>query len=283
MADCPADQQRVALVIQYLGTGFCGWQRQIRDRSVQATIEDTIAEILGHPVVIHGAGRTDTGVHASAQVAHFDVASPIPPHRWAKVLNTRLPDDILILASCAVPGNWHARFSASWRRYRYVLYTDPQPNLYLKPFSWHYYEPIQVEKMQAAIAPLVGRHHLTAFHRAGSKRPHSWVDVQEAWCRRRGPIVELEVQASGFLYGMMRLLAGMLVLVGRDRLSVEEFTQIWQSERRDLVKYAAPPMGLCLLRIGYPNSPLPEIARTNTLPWFDLTQDGPATSSPSVT
>ena len=82
---------------------------------------------------------------------------------------------------------------------------------------------------------------------------------------------------------MMRLLAGMLVLVGRDRLSVEEFTQIWQSERRDLVKYAAPPMGLCLLRIGYPNSPLPEIARTNTLPWFDLTQDGPATFSPPVT
>lgn len=248
--------QRVALLIQYVGTHFHGWQRQPRDRSVQATIEDTIAAILGHPVVLHGAGRTDSGVHAAAQVAHFSATGPIPAARWSQVLNARLPNDILVVASAAVADDWHARFSATWRRYRYVLYTDPVPNLFLAPYSWHYYlAALEVEPMQAALRPLVGRHHLAAFHRAGSKRPHSWVEVQAAQCERRGPIIEIEVQASGFLYGMMRLLVGMLVLVGRGTLSAEEFGHIWSQEQREQVKSAAPPGGLCLLGVGYPEWP----------------------------
>ncbi len=260
----PTDVQRVALVIQYLGTHFHGWQRQPQHRTVQEDIETAIASVLNRPVTLHGAGRTDSGVHAAAQVAHFDAASVIPPHRWRDILNTRLPGDVLIRASALVERTWHARFSASWRRYRYTLYTDPCPNLFVRPFSWHYYNaPLDESLIQTALQPLLGRHHLAAFHRAGSSRPHSWVEVQAADCVRRGSLVQIEIQASGFLYGMVRLLVGMLVDVGRGARSPADFTQLWQQQRREEVRYAAPPQGLCLLRVGYPEFPFsPEI-------WFD--------------
>ncbi|MCS6815272.1 MAG: tRNA pseudouridine(38-40) synthase TruA, partial [Cyanobacteria bacterium] len=138
-ADTTPNLHRVALVIQYVGTHFHGWQRQPNQRTVQEDLETTIATVLGHPVTVHAAGRTDTGVHAAAQVVHFDSTALIPPHRWADILNSRLPDDILVRASAPVPLDWHARFSACWRRYRYTLYTDATPNLFVRPFVWHYY------------------------------------------------------------------------------------------------------------------------------------------------
>lgn len=260
-------KQRIALVIQYLGTHFHGWQRQPRHRSVQQEIEQAIATILGHPVTLQGAGRTDTGVHAAAQVAHFDAEATIPPQRWAEILNSRLPKDVLIRGSAAVNANWHARFSALWRRYRYTLYTDRRPNLFLQSLTWHYYyRSLDVELIQAALNPLLGRHHLAAFHRSNSSRQHSWVDVQAAECTRWGSLVEIEVQASGFLYGMMRLLVGMLVQVGSGERSLESFTHLWQQQQRDQVKYAAPARGLCLLRVGYPEFPFPPDVWYDTLP-----------------
>lgn len=261
MGSAVADQQkqRVALLVQYQGRGFYGWQRQANhQRTVQGALEDALASVVGKRIVVHAAGRTDTGVHAAAQVVHFDVQTLIPPHRWMGILNSRLPEDIVIRAAAPVAANWHARFSASWRRYRYMVYTNKVPNLFVRPYAWHYYyEPLDEARMQAALAPLVGRHHLAAFHRAGSVRPHSWVDVHEAICQRQGDFVNIEVQSSGFLYGMMRLLVGLLVQVGRGQRSVEEFTELWKSERRDQIKYAAPAHGLCLLRVGYPDCPFP--------------------------
>jgi tRNA pseudouridine38-40 synthase len=260
----PQPAQRVALVIQYLGTHFHGWQWQPNQRTVQEEIETALQNVLGKPVRIHGAGRTDTGVHAAAQVAHFDAPAMVPPHRWADILNARLPSDIVIRGSAAVSPTWHARFSALWRRYRYLLYTEARPNLFTRPVSWHYYhEPLNESLMQSALSPLVGQHHLAAFHRAGSKRPHSWVDVQVAECQRMGAFIVIEVQASGFLYGMMRLLVGLLVQVGRGIRSPDSFTELWITQRRDQVRYAAPPQGLCLLRVGYAEFPFSQDI------WFD--------------
>lgn len=261
--------QRVALVIQYLGTHFHGWQRQLQHRSVQGEIEGAIAAITGEPVTLYGAGRTDTGVHAAAQIAHFQVTSPIPAHRWAKVLNGRLPSDINIRAAAAVPPTWHARFSALWRRYRYSFYTDACPNLFVQPYCWHYYHaPLDLDKMNAVLRPLLGRHHLAAFHRAGSSRSHSWVDIQDVECYQRGPFLHVEIQANGFLYGMVRLLIGLLLEVGNGTRSPENFTDIWVNQRRELVKYAAPAQGLCLLRVGYPDSPFPRATWYDTQPLF---------------
>lgn len=265
----PKSMQRVALVIQYLGTNFHGWQRQPNQRTVQEEIETAISTVLKRPVTLHAAGRTDAGVHAAAQVAHFDAPGPIPAHRWADVLNSRLAKDILIRASAKVEPTWHARFSASWRRYRYTLYTDPIPNLFVRPFAWHYYHaPVDESLIQAALAPLIGRHHLAAFHRAGSTRPHSWVDVQAAECHRSGPLIYIEVQASGFLYGMMRLLVGLLVQVGRGERAIDNFTDIWVNERREMVKYSAPARGLCLLRVGYQDFPFSPDVWYDTQPKF---------------
>jgi tRNA pseudouridine38-40 synthase len=262
---------RIALVIQYLGTHFSGWQRQPQHRSVQQEIEQAIATVLQHPVTLHGAGRTDTGVHAAAQVAHFNATGAIPAHRWANVLNSRLPDDILIRASASVAPDWHARFSASWRRYRYTLYIDKRPNLFVRPFSWHYYyAPLDEALIQEALNPLIGKHHLAAFHRANSGRSHSWVDVQAAECYRNGSFIHIEIQANGFLYGMVRLLVGMLVQVGRGELDPKDFTELWVNQCREKVRYAAPAKGLCLLRVGYPNSPFPPEVWFDTQPKFLL-------------
>ena len=275
-------KQRVALVIQYLGTHFHGWQWQPQQRTVQATIETAIADVLygqarGHcpycPVVLHAAGRTDAGVHAAAQVAHFDARCPIPPDRWADILNSRLPEDVTIRASGAVSESWHARFSALWRRYRYTIYTGDRPNLFLKQTSWHYYQAkLDPLKIQAALEPLLGKHHLAAFHRAGSRRRHSWVEVQEAKCYCQGPLLYLEIQANGFLYGMVRLLVGMLVEVGNGSRSLENFTEIWVNQRREEVKYAAPAKGLCLLRVGYQEFPFPPNLWFDTQPIFQFQQ-----------
>lgn len=263
--------QRVAIVVQYQGTRFYGWQRQPHKRTVQGEIEAAIESLLEYKVTIHGAGRTDTGVHAAAQVAHFDAPKVIPAYRWAAILNHRLSEDIVIRASACVPEEWHAQYSAQWRRYRYTIYTDTCPNLFIRPYAWHFYhEPLDERLMQAALTPMVGYHDLAAFHRAGSSRSHSWVELQVAKCFRRGPFVQVELQAAGFLYGMVRLVMGLLVMVGRGRVAPTAFTELWQSRRRDLVKHAAPARGLCLLRVGYEHFPFASDVWFDTQPQLTL-------------
>ncbi len=270
----PRETQRVALVIQYQGTHFHGWQRQPKYCSVQEEIEKAISTVVGHHVTLYGAGRTDSGVHAAAQVAHFNISSKIPPSKWASILNSYLPQDILIRASAGVSDTWHARFSAAYRRYRYTLYNEKLPNLFVKPFSWHYYHaPLDESLITAALKPLLGKHHLSAFHRANSHREHSWVNVQAAECYRDGGLVHIEIQADGFLYGMVRLLVGMLVQVGSKERTVLNFTNIWEQERRDEVRYAAPPQGLCLLRVGYQEFPFPAKIWYNTQPLFNFSSE----------
>ena len=255
---------RVALLIQYVGTNFHGWQKQPNRVSVQGYIEQAISEVVGYSVSIYGAGRTDSGVHAAAQVAHFEYQGPIPAGKWAKIINARLPKGILIRASATVSDDWHARFSAIWRRYRYTIYTDERPNVFVEPTCWHYYQSVLKESLiQTALVPLIGEHDFSAFKRSGSDRRDALVKVQAAECYRQGAFLYLEIQANSFLYGMVRLLVGMLVEVGAGKRSLEDFTTIWQERRRWDVKYSAPAKGLCLLRVGYPEFPF---ARSL---WFD--------------
>jgi tRNA pseudouridine38-40 synthase len=274
-AECQRDNlslKKIALIIQYLGTNFHGWQRQPNHNSIQESIEKAIASITGTSITIHGAGRTDSGVHAAAQVAHFEYTGPIPAHKWAKIINTRLPPDIIIRGSAEVSAEWHARFSAIWRRYRYTIYTEKRPNLFVNAVSWHYYRsPLQDSLIKAALQPLLGKHDLSAFRRAGSARQNSWVEVQAVECYRHGSFLHLEIQANGFLYGMVRLLVGMLVEVGTGKRSPENFTELWRNKQRTEVKYSAPAKGLCLLRVGYPEFPFPAKVWFDTQPMFLLT------------
>lgn len=274
--------QRIALCLQYEGSAFHGWQRQARHPSVQQTLEEVIAALDPHrPVRAVAAGRTDTGVHAAAQVVHFDAAGPIPARRWPRALNGRLPPSIRVRAAAPVPAEWHACFSATYRRYRYTLYNGRAPNLFLAPWSWHRYRTrLDETAMAAALAQLVGTHDFDAFQRAGSSRSHARTTVQEVSLERHGDLVVAEIQASGFLYGMVRLVIGQLVAIGEGRLGVETFTRRFRHRARAEVKDAAPPHGLCLLRVGYPRAVFPEPAWYDCQPRFDLRSSDPPEGMP---
>ncbi len=267
-----AQIQRIALCLQYDGGAFCGWQRQHNAPSVQERLEEAIAALDPHrPAHAVAAGRTDTGVHAAGQVVHFDAAGPIPAQRWAKALNGRLPATIRVRAAAAVPADWHACYGASYRRYRYTIYNAKTPNLFLAPWSWHrYHARLNEAAMAEALTAMLGHHDFAAFQRAGSRRSHSRTTVQDVRLERHGDLITTEIQASGFLYGMVRLLMGQLVAVGEGRLSPQALLERWQQKRRDAVKEAAPPQGLCLLRVGYPVEVFPKAAWYDCQPRYEL-------------
>jgi tRNA pseudouridine38-40 synthase len=271
-ASCPVEQRRIALCIQYEGSAFHGWQRQPRQPSVQQTLEEAIAALEDHrPVHAIAAGRTDSGVHAAAQVVHFDCRGPIPAERWPKALNGRLPATVRVRAASAVKPDWHACFSARYRRYRYTIYNGRAPNLFLAPWSWHRYrQRLDEQAMDRALRGMVGCHDFAAFQRAGSHRSHSRTTLQEVTMERQGDLLITELQASGFLYGMVRLVMGQLVAVGEGRLSPEQFTDRWINLARQEVKEAAPPQGLCLLRVGYPEPVFPKWAWYDCQPRYQL-------------
>ncbi|QVL52543.1 MAG: tRNA pseudouridine(38-40) synthase TruA [Cyanobium sp. M30B3] len=264
--------RRIALCLQYDGSAFHGWQRQRNAPSVQDTLEHAIRRLdptsSGQTMA---AGRTDTGVHAAAQVVHFDCAGPIPAQRWPKALNGALPASVRVRAAAEVPDHWHACFSATYRRYRYTIYNGRLPNLFLAPWCWHRYRlRLDETLMEHALQGMLGEHDFAAFQRAGSRRSHSRTCLQEVRVERRGDLIEVDLQASGFLYGMVRLVMGQLVAVGEGRLQLESFEQRWRQRLRAEVKEAAPPHGLCLLRVGYPQPVFPEAAWYDCQPRFQL-------------
>ena len=263
---------RVALVFQYDGSGFKGWQNQKDSITVQGTLEEKIAELDPiRPVKAIAAGRTDSGVHASGQVVHFDCSGPIPIHKWASALNGRLPASIKVLESVGVPSDWHACYSAKYRRYRYSIFNGSYPNLFLQNICWHKYRfKLDIDLMKQALNDLLGLHDFAAFQKAGSNRSNSLTTVQDVSITRDGDIVTVEIQASGFLYGMVRLLMGQLVAVGEKRLSVEKFIHRWRKGLRSEVKEAAPPHGLCLIRVGYEENIFSKAKSFDTFPSFSL-------------
>ncbi|MGK7913611.1 MAG: tRNA pseudouridine(38-40) synthase TruA [Synechococcus sp.] len=253
VANVPA--RRLVLKLQYLGTRFFGWQRQPRHRSVQQDLEQTIARLTGESVVVSGAGRTDTGVHASGQVAHFDTHSPIPIDRWGFALNNALPSDVVVRAVSEVAEDWHARFTATWRSYRYAIWNAESPDVFWRLFSWHHRHPLSDRDMQAALLSLVGEHDLEVFRLSGSQRAHSRVQVQSVDCWRSGPLIWIDVKASGFLYRMMRLLVGALASVGLGEIAPGDFERMWRDRNRPAIRFSAPAQGLCLTGVGYPSDP----------------------------
>ncbi|MFM7513537.1 MAG: tRNA pseudouridine(38-40) synthase TruA [Cyanobium sp.] len=257
--------RRIALCLQYDGRAFHGWQRQHNAGSVQETLEGAIRRLdpAGSGQTM-AAGRTDAGVHAAAQVVHFDCAGPIPAQRWPKALNGALPASVRVRAAAEVPDHWHACFSATYRRYRYTIYNGRRPNLFLAPWSWHRYRlRLDETLMDRALQDMLGEHDFAAFQRAGSCRSHSRTCLQEVRVERQGDLIAVDLQASGFLYGMVRLVIGQLVAVGEGRLNLGTFAQRWRQRQRADVKEAAPAQGLCLLRVGYPQPVFPEPA------WYD--------------
>ena len=269
--------KRIGVSIQYNGLSFCGWQRQKGHLSIQGVLEEAIEKLDPYrPVKLIAAGRTDSGVHAAGQVAHFDVSGHIPAIRWASALNGRLPESIVIRESVCRPNDWHACHSAIYRRYRYTIYNGCNPNIFLTPWSWHKYRfRLDEELMKEALDGLLGFHDFSAFQRAGSTRSHSWTTIQDVHLQRKGDLIILDIQASGFLYGMVRLIVGQLVAVGEHRLSINSFEKRWKECRRSEVREAAPPHGLCFVRAGYEDMIFSEAAWFDTLPSLSLFSSNP--------
>ncbi len=269
--------KRIALSIQYQGTEYNGWQKQKVGKSIQGLLEEAIYSLEPfHGIKLVAAGRTDKGVHASGQVVHFDSVGQIPVNRWPSALNGRLPSSIRVCDASEQSLDWHACHSALFRRYRYTIYNGCAPNLFIAPWTWHKYNYYLDEGLIAeAIKGILGHHDFTAFQRAGSNRKDAFTTIQDALIERKGDLLIFEIQASGFLYGMVRLLVGQLVAIGEHRLSIDNFENLWKEKRRSEVKEAAPAKGLCFIRAGYRKTIFRENIVFNSFPVFSLLTNDP--------
>jgi len=245
---------RIALGIEYHGAAYCGWQSQPSGCAVQNHVESAINAFLaipGAPVGVICAGRTDTGVHALQQVVHFDTGIVRDPVSWVRGVNARLPRDIRILWSREVSDEFHARFSAESRTYRYLLLNDAVEPAVLRGLAGWFHQPLAIEAMKEAALLLVGEHDFSAFRAAEcqAKSPVKYLRV--ARIEREGNLVLFEFTANAFLHHMIRNIVGSLVYVGAGRHTVAEFRTIFASRDRTRAAPTFSPDGLYLADIKY--------------------------------
>lgn len=247
----PTPVHRWKCVCAYDGTAFQGWQSQVGGTGIQDVIEARLHQILGTDVRIHGSGRTDAGVHAHEQVFHFDAAWRHGPDKLLAALRVGLPPTIQVKKASRVAADFHARFSVRRKRYVYHLHLgDPDP--FTRPYCWAIFHPLDLTAMRAAAAVLVGTHDFTAFTAEnGSEREDSIRTLQRLDIVKHGRRVQIVAEADGFLYKMVRSLAGVLVSVGAGRLSAAEVAQLLASKRRTPAVQTAPPQGLFLAKVDY--------------------------------
>lgn len=242
---------RIKLTIEYDGTAYAGWQRQENALAVQQVIEEALTKLTRARVVIAGASRTDAGVHALGQTAHFDTESRIPPDKYAFALNTMLPADIRIRKSEAVSEDFHARFSNKGKRYRYLIYQSPHAGALNRNTHAHVIYPLDDEKMRRELTALIGTHDFAAFAASGSVVKDTVRTIYSASLTRRGDELELLVEGSGFLYNMVRIIAGTLISVGAGRLEEGAFARAIHSGNRLDLGVTAPAHGLTLMEVYY--------------------------------
>jgi len=236
--------------VEYDGAGFAGFQRQRGRPTIQGEIERAIGEIVGRPVRVAGAGRTDAGVHATGQVASFTTESRLGPDEWPRALNAHLPPTIAVVRASVVPDDFHARYSARSREYRYTIVNRRARPAIGRQYRWHVPQPLDAEAMHAALQSLVGKHDFAAF--AGDARRHATVrTILAASCARQGDEVVVDVAADAFLPHMVRNVVGTLVQIGKGCLEASELATILASCDRSRAAATAPPHGLCLVRVNY--------------------------------
>lgn len=243
---------RYRLTVAYVGTAFGGWQRQPNAPSVQAALEAALERLAGTPVATVAAGRTDAGVHADGQVVHLDLARPLPAEALIFGVNRFLPETVRVLAASAALSGFHARWSATAKRYRYRLSrarVTPPRHL---PFVWPLGRPLDLEAMRAATEALVGRHDFSAFALAGGAHRQSERRLFAAAWHEAGDEVALTVVGDGFLRGMVRGLAGTLVEIGLGRRAPETMAELLRGAPRRAAGPTAPAQGLSLIEVYYP-------------------------------
>ena len=241
----------IKVVLEYDGTNFAGWQQQANGRTVEAELKRALREVTGIDHKVYAAGRTDAGAHAEGQVVTFQTDGRLSPRRLVAALNAKLPEDVAAVSAEAVPDDFHARYSARWRRYRYRYLDRPSRSAIERTRCWHVRGPLQVDAMSAAAKALIGEHDWTSFCSA-SEPPDARVrEMRSAQVVRRGDFVELELVAEGFLRGLARGIAGALAEVGRGRRPPEWVGELLRSRDRRQAPRTAPAGGLTLMEVIY--------------------------------
>lgn len=248
MSDCV---RRVRLTIEYDGAHYAGWQRQINAPSVQGAVEHALLKLTGEPISIIGASRTDAGVSALCQVAHFDTRASIPGDKFAYALNTRLPRDIRVSASMDAPNDFHARFLAKGKHYRYLIYNAPHASAILRDRAAHAIYPLDADLMRAEAADMVGTHDFRAFAASGSVVKDTVRQVFSTSVNRDGALIQMDIIGNGFLYNMVRILAGTLIDVGGGKLSRGAVKRAIETGDRLALGATAPAAGLTLMEVFY--------------------------------
>jgi tRNA pseudouridine38-40 synthase len=244
---------RLAVGIEYDGSAFMGWQRQVHPgRTVQAAVEEALAKVADHPVDVTCAGRTDAGVHASGQVIHFDTEAKRDLRGWLLGTNSNLPPDVAAGWVMEVVEDFHARFKATARQYRYVILNrGTRPALARGELSW-IHRPLDAERMQAAARHLTGKHDFSAFRSVECQAKQPVRTLMHLDVRREGERIVLDALADGFLHHMVRNIAGVLMAVGEGKREPEWAREVLEGRDRTLGGVTAPPNGLSLVAVRYP-------------------------------
>ena len=243
---------RLALVCEYDGTDFVGWQAQANGRSVQASLNQAVAAVAAEPVEVQGAGRTDSGVHAAFQVAHFDTVARRDPRQWLLGINSNLPEDVAVLWLSPVAPDFDARRSALWREYAYRIQVQATRPARARRAVWWLREDLDTAAMTAAASAWLGERDFSAFRAAHCQSTTPMRNMQAISIARQANGIELRFRANAFLYHMVRNLVGTLVEIGRGQAPVDWGRRLIAGRDRSAAAMTAPAQGLTLEAVAYP-------------------------------
>ncbi|MDD4262352.1 MAG: tRNA pseudouridine(38-40) synthase TruA [Syntrophaceticus schinkii] len=245
--------RRLKVTLEYDGTHFAGFQKQSGTdlRTVQGVLEESLVRLTGKETPITGAGRTDSGVHALGQVVHFETGSSIPVERFCRALNGKLPPDIKALDAVEVDASFHARRSASGKKYRYLVFNSRKPLALWRNYCYRFPFPLEMARVKECAAVLTGEHDYRAFSAAGSSVKSTVRHLYSVDAEQQGDWVRFSVIGNGFLYKMMRLIVGTLLETGCEKLSPGQVKQILEKGERGRGGFTAPPQGLYLVQVYY--------------------------------
>ncbi|HPF53811.1 MAG TPA: tRNA pseudouridine(38-40) synthase TruA [Clostridia bacterium] len=243
--------RRIRIIVEYEGTNYVGWQQQPNGVSVQELLQNALFELTGERLCVHGSGRTDSGVHARAQVAHFDCEARMPADKFAIAMNTHLPADVRVLYSDEADESFHSRFTPKLKCYCYTVRLGAHADVFSRSTALHVHRPLSFEAMQCAACDLVGRHDFRAFMSAGVTMENTVRTVSRCEWVRDGQLLHLYIAADGFLYNMVRIAAGTLIEIGGGRLPVDTIKKAIESHDRADAGATAPAHGLMLYSVRY--------------------------------
>lgn len=247
--------RRIRMIVEYDGTNYSGWQRQINAMSVQEKLENALRKLTReNALTVVGASRTDAGVHAYSQNVHFDTECRIPADKFAFALNTMLPMDVRIRKSFRVRDDFHARFQAKRKQYRYLFYNSPHASAMYRNQTAHVMYPLDECIMNEEAQAMIGTHDFAPFAASGSEVKDTVRTIYSVSVKRSGDILEMLVEGNGFLYNMVRILAGTLIGVGTGKIERGAIARALESGSRLDLGVTAPAQGLTLMRIDYDNA-----------------------------